>query len=181
VALRLAVESVSAMAMNQGTIRVTREERGRRDRLRAYQVRVDGHVVAKIRRAQTIELEASSGTHTVQIAIDWTRSPIQRVDLRPGQTVELHCAPNTGIAPLSAITFRRSHYVSLWRPGDTDGAPPQPQRRTPRLQFVILGLLLTALIVSAGAGRTGDSLIIGLWALLPACVIGLWIYTKRRD
>jgi hypothetical protein len=88
------------MALNEGTIRLTREERGQRDRLRAYQVRLDGNVVAKIRRAQTIEMQAPAGTHTVQIAIDWARSPTRRVDVRPDQTVELRCAPNTGIPPL---------------------------------------------------------------------------------
>jgi hypothetical protein len=148
--------------MNQGTIRLTREERGQRDRFRAHQVRLDGNVVTKIRRSQTIEMQAPAGTDTVQIAIDWAHSPSRHVEVRPDQTVE-------------------PQYVSLWQPGDADGAPPLRQRRrTPWLQFVTLGLLVTALAVSAAAGRTG-ALIIALLAVLPACVIGLWIYAKRRD
>jgi hypothetical protein len=176
---------IVSMSAAEDTIRLTREERGRRDRRRAYQVRLDGSVAAKIRRAETVEMKVPAGTHTVQIAIDWTRSPTRRVEINPGQTVELRCAPNTAIAPLSAITYRRTHYVSLWQPGhtdDVDGAPPlRQQRRTPWLQFVNLVVLLTGLAVSVAEGRTGDAAIIGLLALLPACVIGLWTYDKRRN
>jgi hypothetical protein len=164
-----------------GTIRITREPRGRRDRLRAYSVVVDSQVVAKMRPAETLDVPVAPGGHSVHIAIDWARSPALSVDVAPGETVDLRCAPNTAQSALIGITVGRGKYVRLWR-AETSAEPERVEEAlpVPWLRFVTLGLLLTALGISVAYGRIVDATIVALLALVPASVIGAWIYARKR-
>jgi hypothetical protein len=45
-----------------------------RDRVRSYKLIVDEREVGKIRAGQTVRIEVSPGTHTVQARISWTGS-----------------------------------------------------------------------------------------------------------
>ena len=43
-----------------------------------------------------------------------------------------------------------------------------------------LGLLLAALGIAIAYGRIAEAVIIAMLALVPAAVIGAWIYARRR-
>jgi hypothetical protein len=135
-------------------LRVKRERRGRRDRLRSYSVVVDSEVAAKIRPGQTVELPVAQGAHSVQIAIDWARSPELGVEVAPGETVELRCAPNIAQSPLVGITVGRARYVSLWRADMGDRAQREELLPVPSGRLVILGLLRAALVVTVPERKT---------------------------
>ena len=150
------------------TIRLTREPRGwRADRLRAYSVVVDSQAVGKIRRGQTLELPVAPGAHSVQIAIDWARSPALEVDvdLVPGETVDLRCTPNAARPVLVGIR---------------DGDQVKERPGVPWLRFVTLGLLLAALGIAIANGSVVDAAIIAALALLSASIIGAWLYARVR-
>ena len=161
----------------ESTIRVTREPRGRRDRLRAYSVVVDSQAAGKLRRGQTLELPVAPGAHSVQIAIDWARSPAVDVDLAPGETVDLRCAPNTAQPALVGITTGRGKYVRLWRNADR----VEERLPVPWLRFVTLGLLLAALGIAIAADAVVDAAIVGALALISASIIGAWLYARMRQ
>jgi len=97
------------------TVRVTRVPAGRRDRLRAYSILLDSQAVANIRPGETVALPVTQGRHSVQMAMDWGRSRPLVVDLAPGETIDLRCAPNTEQPLWIGITFARGDYVRLWR------------------------------------------------------------------
>lgn len=65
---------------------------GSQDIFRAYAVVVDGIVHGKLRRGDSLTCEVISGTHVVQATINWAGSPEVKVDLEPGETVELDVA-----------------------------------------------------------------------------------------
>ena len=161
----------------ESTIRVTREPRGWRDRLRAYSVVVDSQEAGKLRRGQTLELPVAPGAHSVQIAIDWARSPAVDVDLFPGETVDLRCAPNTAQPALVGITTGRGKYVRLWRNADR----VEERLPVPWLRFVTLGLLLAALGIAIAADAVVDAAIVGALALISASIIGAWLYARMRQ
>jgi hypothetical protein len=115
----------------------------------------------------------------VQIAIDWARSPALGVDVAPGETVHLRCAPNTAQLGLYGATFGRKKYVRLWRAeGETDLA--EERLPVPWLRFVTLGLLLAALWWAISSGHTVDAAAVALLALVPASVIAAWAVARRR-
>jgi hypothetical protein len=164
-----------------GTIRVTREPRGRRDRLRSYSIVVDSQVAGTIGPAQTLDVPVAEGAHSVQIAIDWARSPVIGVDVASGETVPLRCAPNTAQPALVGITVGRARYVRLWHAETSDEGDRLEERLpVPWLRLVVLALLLAALGVSVAYGRIAEAAIIGLLALVPGSVIAAWAYARTR-
>lgn len=72
---------------------LTRERRGYRDRIRSYSVIVDSARVARIRHGKTVQIPVSPGRHEVYLTIDWCRSPGIAMNVAPGQTVSMYCAP----------------------------------------------------------------------------------------
>jgi hypothetical protein len=169
-------------ASTDGTIRLTREPRGKRDRLRAYSILVDGEKAGWVRPGQTVEVPLAQGAHSVRIAIDWARSPPVEVEIDAGEVVDLHCAPNTGQIGLIGVTFGRGRYVLLWREGAADAPRPFDGRLpVPWLRFLTLGGLLAAVVISIATGRVADAVAIALLALLPASLIVGWIVARARE
>jgi hypothetical protein len=94
-----------------GTVRLHREHRGRADRLRAYQVEVDGRAVAGVRAGESTELRLPAGEHTVRLRLDWATSRRLALRLADGEVVRLRCWPRAN--PVTAlfwvlIGFRRA-------------------------------------------------------------------------
>jgi hypothetical protein len=54
---------------------------GWRDRVRRYQVIIDGERVAMIKRGQRIDLPVTPGRHVIFLQIEWARSPQLDVDV----------------------------------------------------------------------------------------------------
>ena len=117
----------------------------------------------------------------MQIAIDWTRSPALSLEVAPGQTIDLRCAPNTAHPILVGITVGRGNYVRLWRAEATD----EPDRieeslPVPRLRLLTVGVLLAAMVITLANGRAAEAAIIALLALTQAAFIGIWAIARRR-
>jgi hypothetical protein len=75
-------------------ITLSRAPGGWRDRLRRYQVMIDGEQVATIKHGERLELPVPPGRHTVYLQISWARSPQLEVAVAPGDVVSLECAPS---------------------------------------------------------------------------------------
>jgi hypothetical protein len=93
-----------------GTLVVRRVETDSRDRLRAYKVLIDERDVGRVKRGQSATFELSPGSHTVQVAIDWTRS--RRFEVSGDRDHRFRCGPGgdalpalLGINPFDAYLF----------------------------------------------------------------------------
>jgi hypothetical protein len=100
-------------APGASTIAVSRVPGGWKDRLRRYQVVIDGEQVAAIKHGERVDLPVTPGKHTVFMQISWARSPQLELDVAPGQVVTLECAP-TGSPPVGPGA---ETYIDLRRTG----------------------------------------------------------------
>ena len=84
------------------------------DRLRAYQLLVDGEPRGAVKQGETIETELTPGPHRIQMQIDWATSPVLVV---PGDSdVALRCRANAHpLLALLYITIWRNDYIRLER------------------------------------------------------------------
>lgn len=101
--------------MQNAFVHIERAQDGDTDRLRSYNVILDGIKAASVKRGQSLTLETGAGHHTLHIAIDWCRSPSVDIDLLPGQRVHIRCWPNARPTPkiFYWITFGRSRYIGI--------------------------------------------------------------------
>jgi len=100
--------------MATARIRLERAKGGYTDRLRAYQVMVDGTLAGQVRRGQTLVLETAPGTHHVQLTIDWPKSQPVQVELQPGQEARLRCWPKANaFSALYRASLGASDYIGL--------------------------------------------------------------------
>jgi hypothetical protein len=84
------------------------------DRIRSYQVFVDGEEVGKIKNGEHATFSVAPGRHEVKLKIDWTESPPVTIDASPGGSVRLTCSPRAN--PFTAmyyILFARTKYLRL--------------------------------------------------------------------
>jgi hypothetical protein len=93
-------------------IRVTRP-RAWADKLRAYQILVDGETVGEIREGSELTIPVPPGLHAIQLRIDWCSSPEIHVAVDNGRTESVSCGPrfNPFLALLAISVFRRRY---LW-------------------------------------------------------------------
>ncbi len=106
-------------------IEVARTKAWWRDRFRAYEVLVDGEVAGALKRGEKVAISVEPGWHEVLARIDWCGSPPVALDLAPGQTARLECAPNAHLLLLLLyLTIWRNRYVSLRRLDSADIANP---------------------------------------------------------
>jgi hypothetical protein len=73
---------------------VERTESRKTDLLRAYRVVLDGEVVGRVKRGESLTVETDAGQHELHLAMDWMRSPSVELDLAPGQEARVRCWPN---------------------------------------------------------------------------------------
>jgi hypothetical protein len=97
-------------------IAVTRDRGGARDLLRSYRVMIDSRKVGQLRRGERVEVPVRPGRHTVFMQIDWCTSPVIEVDARPGDVIELVCAPGGSPAgALASVVADTGSYIQLTR------------------------------------------------------------------
>ncbi|SEP70576.1 hypothetical protein SAMN05216188_101238 [Lentzea xinjiangensis] len=77
----------------QALITVHRPAAVWRDRARAYWIEVDGVRVVRIGADEQLDLPVPPGVHDVRAAIDWTGSPVVRVEVAPGGRARLTVRP----------------------------------------------------------------------------------------
>jgi len=99
------------MAAAQAVIRVTRAPGVWRDRLRAYQVLIDGVQAGVVRPGQTQDFAVIPGEHGVQLTVDWCSSPLRVVRLSAGQWAEFRCQPNGSTFAMWRMFITPGEYI----------------------------------------------------------------------
>jgi hypothetical protein len=95
---------------------LSRERGAWRDLVRSYGVVIDGEQVAKIKRGERIELPVTPGRHEIFMRIDWCTSPTMHLDVRPGDYIQLWCAPGgSATAGLAQVVVGSRSYIRLGR------------------------------------------------------------------
>jgi hypothetical protein len=84
------------------------------DRIRSYNILVNGKSAGFIGNNGTLEIAAPAGAITIQAAIDWARSAPLTVNALPDQTIEIEVSnPWSSWKALWAVTFGRNTYLLL--------------------------------------------------------------------
>jgi hypothetical protein len=84
------------------------------DRLRSYQITLNGRDAGSLARNGVIEVTVPPGKATIEARIDWGRSRLLTIDARPGETVEIEVRNNWGpLLALWAATFGSGSYLTL--------------------------------------------------------------------
>jgi hypothetical protein len=92
---------------------------GYADRLRAYQVILDGVKIGEVRDGQTQQFAVSPGQHTLSLKIDWCGSKVIDFAIAGENQVTFHAKSNLRgpriIAALWFVIFDRHAYLLLER------------------------------------------------------------------
>jgi hypothetical protein len=100
----------------EARIVLTREAKGWRDRSRRYGLIVDGQQVASIKRGERLEHPLPPGEHQIHMKISWCQSPVMKVEMTPGEVIQLHCAPGGSAGDaLGDVMARSKAYIGLTR------------------------------------------------------------------
>ena len=98
-------------------VEIFRQPDYRRDRARAYRVLIDGEEVGRVKQGERIEFAVRAGLHTVELRIDWCRSPVRTLSIGEGDTVRLVCHPaGNSWTGLWDATVRRAQYIVVRAP-----------------------------------------------------------------
>ena len=104
--------------MSMGKIHLKRDS-GYADQLRLYKILIDGKPVGGIGDGEEKTFEVESGTHTLQLKIDWGKSNPVKFDLRSGEMIRFTCASRArGLKVLLAIAYATvlsQRYIKLER------------------------------------------------------------------
>ena len=94
------------------TLKITRPQKKWQDKLRAYEIFIDGNRVGAITQGDEVSVPVTPGQHKLQLKIDWCCSPVVEVDLTDGSTFEISCGPNSKPwLALAYTTFWREKYI----------------------------------------------------------------------
>ena len=105
-------------------VRVSRDDKPFPDRLRSYRVVLDGDTVGRVKRGETVTVQADVGQHELHLAIDWARSPSIELELAEDDERIIRCWPNA--KPLLALyfmTFGRRRWIGIDLVHDGSGQP----------------------------------------------------------
>jgi hypothetical protein len=102
-----------------GVIRLRRRQ-GWRDRLRAYQVRIDGNLVGKIAEGETKDFFVPAGEHRVRLVDAWCYTSREvMLQVPEGELAEFICRPGSpALVALFALLVPR-RWICLDGPGVT--------------------------------------------------------------
>lgn len=75
---------------------------------------IDGQKVGSIRQGQRVAFAVQAGLHTVELRVDWCRSPVHNVSTGDGDTARLVCHPaGSSWTGLWDTIFRRAQYIAV--------------------------------------------------------------------
>jgi hypothetical protein len=94
-----------------GRIVVDRPQRGSRDMLRRYNIKLDGKRVGKISRGDQLAIEVAPGHHRVQARIDWAGSPL--IDVNVIDDTDVHLTVRPAGNPFQIYQITRHGYLKL--------------------------------------------------------------------
>ena len=86
------------------------------DKVRAYRILLDGQEIGRIKEGTEEKLMIPSGSHELQLKIDWSMSPPAHFDAAEGETVTFTCKPRpNALTALWYATAARKKYIDLTR------------------------------------------------------------------
>lgn len=89
------------------------------DRLRAYEVRLDGVAVGSVRARGAVTVPVSPGKHSLALRIDWCGSPRVDFEAHTGEELVFECGSSLSgwrlLLGLFYIIFRTKQYLWLRR------------------------------------------------------------------
>jgi hypothetical protein len=100
-------------------LRVERAPKGYPDRLRAYNIILDGRKVGPVKSGEAIDIAMEPGTHAAMLKIDWCSSPAVAFSATPGEIVTFACRPSPIWSSLWRAWFAKGRYVMIERAGQT--------------------------------------------------------------
>lgn len=89
-----------------------------RDTVRAYQIKVDGQVVGRVKDDKQHTFEIAPGVHQVRVRLMWLQSPVIELNVGGGDHVRLRTGPNGGILQAWRIYFA-PHTALFLEPADS--------------------------------------------------------------
>lgn len=100
------------------TLRIVRES-GYADRMRSYQIVLDGSTICTIARGESKVLPIAPGDHSIKARIDWCESNTERFRARPEESVTFRVRSNLTGARLAFsiwyVLFDRKNYLVIER------------------------------------------------------------------
>ena len=100
----LLIDSTEAKLADPARITIDRINHYR-DTVRAYQVKIDGQVIGRVKDGKQQTFEVSPGAHQVRVRLMWLQSPPVDLQLEEGSEVRLRTGPNGGILQAWRIYF----------------------------------------------------------------------------
>lgn len=137
------------------------------DRLRAYQVYIDGQKVGQIKAGETEVFKIPPGRHELRLKIDWGASERLRVELGDSDRAQFICAPRVrqndstiaiGYRQAYWMTFGCRRYIDL-RPGNELAAEQEPKSKLHSLDGPLLFGVALAIGIAFWA-LTGQSIVV---------------------
>jgi len=95
------------------TIVVLRPRMLWRDRLRKYEIHIDGAVRARITNGGRVSIEVPAGRHVVAVRIAWTGSPDVVVDCPAAGSVSLSVEPTATLTTALEAALSTAVYLKL--------------------------------------------------------------------
>jgi hypothetical protein len=96
-------------------VRVSRVSAPWRDRLRDYEVILDGVLVAEVASGESTEFDCPAGAHTIRIKLDWGSSNPIEFSVGPGEALDFECEPGGSAWAAVFSLLRPSRYIRLRR------------------------------------------------------------------
>lgn len=96
-----------------GSVVIERQKAVWRDRLRCYEVLIDGERVAELKSGESARFNLSRGQHDVQLKIDWCRSKC--ITVEGDHESRLVCKAGAARRALADIIVGRKEYIDLSR------------------------------------------------------------------
>jgi hypothetical protein len=102
-----------AASASTGTLVVMRPQARWRDRLRVYEIVVDGTVRGSVESGGSLAVALDPGLHEVRANIDWTGSPHVSVQITEAATLHLRVEPAGNSLKLFPQLLGRNRYLKL--------------------------------------------------------------------
>lgn len=84
-----------------------------RDRLRKYNVLVDGEQIGHISAGEVKTFPLPPGDHTVELRIDWKGSPVLNVSITPGEKLHFACGGKGASSALLDLFKKSDAWIPL--------------------------------------------------------------------
>ena len=106
--------------MRTGRLIIVRRQPFKRDRFRAYRIRIDGKTMGKVKFDSRLDLELPAGRHTVQATMDWTSTEPLSINISPGVDTIVSVQPTMGSILSTLQLFNPRGWLRLEQESGSD-------------------------------------------------------------